>query len=106
MDLINNLKAKYGQSIEAIHTYCGNQKQKLEDLDRYEENFRRAKAEVEKSRAQLEIVSDKLSVIRKKYSQMLTDKIIEGLKDLNFLDVQFHIDFQRKKNIQIMGLMI
>ena len=85
------------QSIEAIHTYCGNQKQKLEDLDRYEENFRRAKAEVEKSRAQLEIVSDKLSVIRKKYSQMLTDKIIEGLKDLNFLDVQFHIDFQRKK---------
>ena len=97
MDLINNLKAKYGQSIEAIHTYCGNQKQKLEDLDRYEENFRRAKAEVEKSRAQLEIVSDKLSVIRKKYSQMLTDKIIEGLKDLNFLDVQFHIDFQRKK---------
>ena len=28
---------------------------------------------------------------------MLTDKIIEGLKDLNFLDVQFHIDFQRKK---------
>lgn len=97
LDLINNLKAKYGQSIEAIHTYCGNQKQKLEDLDRYEENFRRAKAEVEKSRAQLEIVSDKLSVIRKKYSQMLTDKIIEGLKDLNFLDVQFHIDFQRKK---------
>ena len=55
------------------------------------------KLEVEKSRAQLEIVSDKLSVIRKKYSQMLTDKIIEGLKDLNFLDVQFHIDFQRKK---------
>ena len=55
LDLINNLKAKYGQSIEAIHTYCGNQKQKLEDLDRYEENFRRAKAEVEKSRAQLEI---------------------------------------------------
>ena len=23
LDLINNLKAKYGQSIEAIHTYCG-----------------------------------------------------------------------------------
>ena len=36
-------------------------------------------------------------LIRKKYSQMLTDKIIEGLKDLNFLDVQFHIDFTTKK---------
>ena len=103
LDLINNLKAKYGQSIEAIHTYCGNQKQKLEDLDRYEENFRRAKAEVEKSRAQLEIVSDKLSVIRKKYSQMLTDKIIEGLKDLNFLDVQFELDFRLLEDYMLSG---
>lgn len=44
LDLINNLKAKYGQSIEAIHTYCGNQKQKLEDLDRYEEKFPESKS--------------------------------------------------------------
>ena len=97
LDLINNLKEKYGQSIEDIEAYCEKQKQKLENLDRYEENFQKAKAEVEKSREKLETVSDKLSVIRKKYSQMLTEKIIEGLKDLNFLDVQFHIDFKRKK---------
>ena len=98
LDLINNLKAKYGQSLEEIQAYCKKQRQKLEDLDRYEENFQKAKAEVEKSRKKLEKVSDKLSVIRQKYSQMLTEKIIEGLKDLNFLDVQFRIDFQRKKD--------
>ena len=98
LDLVNNLKAKYGQSIEAIFDYCGKQKQKLEDLDRYEENFQKARAEVDKSRKQLDIVSNKLSVIRQKYSQMLTEKIVEGLKDLNFLDVQFHIDFQKKKD--------
>ena len=28
---------------------------------------------------------------------MLTDKITEGLKDLNFLDVQFQITFRRRK---------
>lgn len=98
LDLINNLKAKYGQSLEEIQAYCKKQRQKLEDLDRYEDNFQKAKAEVEKSRKKLEKVSDKLSVIRQKYSQMLTEKIIEGLKDLNFLDVQFRIDFQRKKD--------
>lgn len=98
LDLVNNLKAKYGQSIEAIFDYCGKQKQKLEDLDRYEENFQKARAEVDKSRKQLDIVSNKLSAIRQKYSQMLTEKIVEGLKDLNFLDVQFHIDFQKKKD--------
>ena len=109
LDLINNLKAKYGQSIEAIHTYCGNQKQKLEDLDRYEENFRRAKAEVEKSRAQLEIVSDKLSVIRKKYSQMLTDKIIEGLKeytDNGFDDIEYEISTNPGESVKPLGRIV
>ena len=86
------------QSRQSTHTAATRNKN-WKILTDDEENFRRAKAEVEKSRAQLEIVSDKLSVIRKKYSQMLTDKIIEGLKDLNFLDVQFHIDFSTKKRI-------
>ena len=45
----------------------------------------------------LEEVSYALSEIRQKYSKTLTDKIIEGLKDLNFLDVQFRIDFKRKE---------
>ena len=34
LDLINNLKAKYGQSIEEIQTYAQHQQQKLEDIDR------------------------------------------------------------------------
>ena len=103
LDQINNLKAKYGQSIEEIHTYCEKQQRKLEDLDRYEENFREAKEKVEKSREKLDEASDRLSKIRQKYSQMLTERIIEGLKDLNFLDVQFHIDFQRKKEYTANG---
>ena len=42
--------------------------------------------------------SDKLSRIRREYSSQLEQKVIQGLKDLNFLDVNFAIDFQRKKN--------
>lgn len=103
LDLINNLKAKYGQSIEDIHIYCKKQQKKLEDLDRYEENFQKAKKDVEISRKKLDKVSAELSKIRQKYSQMLTGKIIEGLKDLNFLDVQFHIDFQKKKEYTANG---
>lgn len=37
------------------------------------------------------------SEIRQNNSKTLIDKIIEGLKDLNFLDVQFRIDFKRKE---------
>ena len=97
LDLINNLKAKYGQSIEEIQKYGERQKQKLSDLDRYEELFQEARENLSKSQKKLEEVSYALSEIRQKYSKTLTDKIIEGLKDLNFLDVQFRIDFKRKE---------
>ena len=97
LDLINNLKAKYGQSIEEIQKYGERQKQKLSDLDRYEELFQEARENLLKSQKKLEEVSYALSEIRQKYSKTLTDKIIEGLKDLNFLDVQFRIDFKRKE---------
>ena len=97
LDMINGLKAKYGRTIEDIQEYCLKQKQKLENLDKYEERFHEAEENLKKSREELETVSHKLSVIRQKYSQMLTDKITEGLKDLNFLDVQFQITFRRRK---------
>ena len=97
LDTINGLKAKYGRTIEVIQEYCLKQKQKLENLDKYEERFHEAEENLKKSREELETVSHKLSVIRQKYSQMLTDKITEGLKDLNFLDVQFQITFRRRK---------
>ena len=97
LDTINGLKAKYGRTIEDIQEYCLKQKQKLENLDKYEERFHEAEENLKKSREELETVSHKLSVIRQKYSHMLTDKITEGLKDLNFLDVQFQITFRRRK---------
>ena len=87
LDQINGLKAKYGRTIE----------QKLEKLARYEENFLEARQNLKKAEEQLEKDSYVLSEIRKDYSKTLTEKIIEGLRDLNFLDVKFRIDFQRKQ---------
>ena len=49
--------------------------------------------------------SDKLSRIRREYSSQLEQKVIQGLKDLNFLDVNFAIDFRERKIIQTMALM-
>ena len=56
LDLINNLKAKYGQSIEEIQKYGERQKQKLSDLDRYEELFQEARENLLKSQKKLEEV--------------------------------------------------
>ena len=97
LDQINGLKAKYGRTIEEILEYQNTQQQKLEKLARYEENFLEARENLKKAEEQLEKDSYVLSEIRKDYSKTLTEKIIEGLRDLNFLDVKFRIDFQRKQ---------
>lgn len=97
LDQINGLKAKYGRTIEEILEYQNKQQQKLEKLARYEENFLEARQNLKKAEEQLEKDSYVLSEIRKDYSKTLTEKIIEGLRDLNFLDVKFRIDFQRKQ---------
>ncbi len=97
LDQINGLKAKYGRTIEEILEYQNTQQQKLEKLARYEENFLEARQNLKKAEEQLEKDSYVLSEIRKDYSKTLTEKIIEGLRDLNFLDVKFRIDFQIKQ---------
>ena len=96
LDLINGLKAKYGRTIEEIFAYRKLQEEKLEKLRRYEENLQELKDRLEKLEKVLAQKSDELSEIRKEYSTQLEEKIIQGLKDLNFLDVNFAIDFQKK----------
>ena len=98
LNLLNGLKAKYGSSIEAILKYQAQQHEKLEKLRKYDEIFHEAKAKLAESEKVLEQASYDLSVIRKEYGKQLEKKVIEGLKDLNFLDVNFAIRFDRKKS--------
>ena len=97
LDLLNGLKAKYGRTIEDILAYQKRQQKKLEDLEKFEERFHEARQNLEKTRKELEKYSYDLSEIRKQYSSALSEKILEGLRDLNFLDVKFRISFQKKK---------
>ena len=98
LDLINNLKAKYGQEISGILSYRDKQLEKLEKLRKYEEYFQAAKEKVQRAEKKLEETSHELSKIRQEYKEQLEKKVVEGLKDLNFLDVEFAIRFDRRKN--------
>ena len=93
LDLLNGLKAKYGKTIEDILAYQEEQQKKLEDIDRYEERFREAQEGLEKAKEKLEKFSHDLSEIRKDYSRTLTEKIVEGLRDLNFLGCEIQYQF-------------
>ena len=94
LNLLNHLKAKYGGSIEKVLSYKKEKEERLEELEHYEAYRLRLKKELETKRAELLSACAKVSAIRKKAAELLSGKITAVLKDLNFLDVKFAIDFQ------------
>ncbi len=95
LNLINNLKAKYGNSIKEILEYLERAQEKLEKYtayDEYMEGLNKKKKQIEE---QLQHVSEKISVLRHKYAKELQEKITEALLDLNFMNVNFQIATNR-----------
>ncbi len=94
LNLLNHLKAKYGGSIEKVLSYKKEKEERLEELAHYEAYRRRLKKELEQKKTELLKACGRVSEIRKKAAELLAGKITAVLQDLNFLDVQFSIDFQ------------
>lgn len=94
LNLINHLKAKYGDSIEKILAYRKEKKIRLEELCNYEEYRARLKKEYEAAGKKLLLACREVSRVRKEAALELSEKITAVLKDLNFLDVKFAIDFK------------
>lgn len=94
---INRLKSKYGNSVEEILTYLDEKEQRLQvlkDYDNYLENLRDRVSTSEKDLAKK---CRALSKLRKEYAVKLKEQIRAALLDLNFLEVQFEIDFAETK---------
>jgi DNA repair protein RecN (Recombination protein N) len=104
LDLVNTLKSKYGSSIEAILSYQKKQQEKLDQLVKYEENLQKIQEELRISEQEFKVHAQKLTHIRKEYAEELSKKVIAGLKDLNFLDVDFGIRFTQKNSYSANGV--
>lgn len=94
LDVINNLKAKHGGSIESVLAALEAKKQKYDFLNEYEANRRLVLAELEKSHDKLVKTADNISKIRKEAAAGLEKEITQALMELNFLSVDFRIDFK------------
>ena len=94
LDLINRLKLKYGKTIEAILDEGAQRRQQLESLENYESWIEQLNSEAAKTRSELKDVCGKITSIRKEKAAELEKKITDALRDLNFEDVSFSIDFK------------
>ena len=95
LDLIHNLQAKYGPTVETIFQKLEQKKKRLGELEDYDAHKKRMEQELEECRNGLEKLCTQLTGIRKKASGTLVKKIRQGLVDLNFLDVEFDMEFEK-----------
>lgn len=103
LDLIRALEGKYGNSIEKIFDYQKEKIQRLSVLENYEKNKEEAQAQEEEKRQIVLKICEEVSEIRKKAAEGLIEKITDGLRDLNFLEVKFDIIFEKMENLSRNG---
>lgn len=104
LDLINRLKTKYGDTMEEILTCLQEKKERiavLYDYDHFRKNLSEKIIEIEKK---LKEESENISKIRKEMAQKLCDAISQNLKELNFLDVKFTMEFNETQTYTAKGM--
>ena len=103
LNLLNHLKLKYGDSIQAVLQYQTELMEKIEKLknaDAYKAQLETKLAEIQKK---LKDLCQKASKIRSKEAAKLEKDMVAALTDLNFLDVRFEIQVRKKDEIASNG---
>lgn len=99
LNTINRLKDKYGSTIEEILLYKENREEELQrliDANAYRDKLN---AQLRDARGALELVCTRATEIRKKAGKKLAKLFIEALQDLNFNQVDFAVEVERKDSI-------
>lgn len=94
LDRIHGLEAKYGSTIPQVLDYLEKKKAECAGYEDYKAYRERLEQEYQQSLAQYQIHAEALSHARKEAAGRLTEMIVQALKDLNFLDVQFQMEFR------------
>ena len=94
LDLINRLKAKYGRTISDILMAKEEKEEELSALRDYEEERIRLKKKFARAEEALGEASRELSVLRKRYAEEFSRKVVDQLRELNFAKADFAVHFE------------
>ena len=104
IDLVNNLKRKYGNSIGDIIEYKEKITARLDVIINRDEKISNLKNEIAKIKALLSEIADQLTDIRMNISLILEEKICEELYSLNMKSVNFKVNFEKKNDFTKNGI--
>ena len=95
LETINRLKSKHGKSIAELLEYQNELDKKLSSIDNADSLKESMEKELAEQRKVLIAACDRLSQARKKTAAQLEKKITAELKELNFADARFSIEFKK-----------
>lgn len=103
LDTINRLKARYGRTIPDILAYLEEGRSRLAALQDYDRQTEALRADMEKTRHELEKECQSLTQLRKKTAQALASALEKELEDLNFLQARLSIEIVPLSHISSTG---
>lgn len=97
IDLVNNLKLKYGNNVKAINSFYEEISERLRFLQNFEDNLNKLLKKIEEKEAEATFLAEKISQNRKKTSEILEKKVEEEINKLNIKDAKFKIEIKEKE---------
>lgn len=104
LDVINDIKGKYGSTIEDVDRYLEESKTEYEKLSEYDEYIAELSGKINKVKKLMLDAADKLSVERKKQAKLMCREIKTALSDLSFMQVDFDMVFDRLSECTANGI--
>ena len=98
LDIIYDLKRKYGNSISEILEYNNNIKERINKIENLEDHNNKLKQEKEQIKNIMEKIAEKMHQIREKNAKSLSQHINENLKELEMKNakINIHVNYQEE----------
>lgn len=104
LDEIFSLKRKYGNSIEEILKYKEELEAEISAIENLDEINNKLKHEKETIKKQMLEICNKMTYIREKYAQIISDKINLELKDLEMGNANLRVVVEKLEKFNLNGL--
>ena len=98
LDIIDNLKRKYGNNIDEILKYADEIDEEIRKIENADEYNQKLRLEQEKLEHEMNLIAEKISGIRKENAQKLNEKINQELVDLEMQNAKINIKVEYKVN--------
>ena len=104
LDVINDIKGKYGSTVDEVNRYLEESKAEYEKLSEYDEYIAELSGKINKAKKLMIDAADKLSAERKKQAKLMCKEIKTALSDLSFMQVDFDMVYDRLSECTANGI--